>query len=153
MSKYIGPILTSEFEFFMILVRYRCATRDTEHQWEKLDLARLIASHISNVYIDALCIEVKGNIKKKELYFLEKLWWIIIHYKVSPTSSNNIMKSDKSPFVTILMGRYYIDFVRLIRLDIHIRCFCETTTLLLSIWFYNNVMWMEWKYYLRLIIG
>lgn len=90
---------------------------------------RWIAIQISDLGTDSPLIEGNGEIKKVSLHFAVKFWWTMERYKLSSTSSDNILTWDRATLVGKLLSGYDVDFAAPIWLEIHVRAFDATTTL------------------------
>lgn len=63
------------------------------------------------------------------MHFIAKFWWTMVCFKLTSNVSDNVITWDKATLVAYLLIGYEIDFMALIRLDIHECVFGETTTL------------------------
>ena len=73
-------------------------------------------------------LDPKGLIKKANLTFTTKIYWLLIHHRLSPMATNNILTLDRALVVASLVAGLEIDFVKLLILVIHERTFKSSTT-------------------------
>lgn len=53
-------------------------------------------------------------IRKGSMSFVEKIWWILMHHRLSPTYGYNVLSPDKAFLVMGIMEGYEIDIAKLI---------------------------------------
>lgn len=75
------------------------------------------------------CIEDKEEIKKATLYFVTKFLCTIVHFRLIPTTSDNILTWKRAALVASLVAGYEIDFTTLIRMKVYDRELAETNAL------------------------
>lgn len=71
-------------------------------------------------------------IKKMALNFVVKFWWLLVNYHLCSTIMENLLTWDSATCIAIIEAGYDIDFVAIIRYDLHERAFRVMTKLLFS---------------------
>ena len=69
-------------------------------------------------------LDPRGLIKKVNLTFAAKFFWLLVHHRLSPTAADNILTLDRA----VLVAGLEIVFVRLLISVIHERDFKASTT-------------------------
>lgn len=72
----------------------------------------------------------RGKVRNKEdnTAFYSQILVDLVHFRLCLTMLNNVLTWDRATLVADLLLGYEIDFVMLIKLEIHERAFDETTT-------------------------
>ncbi|KAG5585465.1 hypothetical protein H5410_045899 [Solanum commersonii] len=65
---------------------------------------------------------------KATLNFVDKLFWLLVRNRVSPTKVDNKLTWDKAVMVATLVAGLEIDFARMLLAEIHERAFKTSTT-------------------------
>ncbi|KAF3666468.1 hypothetical protein FXO37_10536 [Capsicum annuum] len=103
--------------------------QDAENRRQRLELARWIAHYFLDLGEANPWIEGQGVIKKVALNYSAKFWWMVVRYVLYSTSADNLLTWDGVALIASLMASYDIDFVSILRYEIHERDFSEMTTL------------------------
>lgn len=105
----------------------RCTLKDTDYRKQRIDLVRWIARYLTD---DFSRVKGKGGIKKATLYFAAKFQFMVVHFRLCLTVSDNMLTWDRVVLVASLLVGNKTDFMALIKLEIHEHDFGENTTLL-----------------------
>lgn len=77
-------------------------------------------------------------IKKAALNFATKFWWLLVHYKLCPIVTNNVLNQDGDALIVSMMAKYDIEFEGIIKCELHVRAFSRAMTLL----FLCHIQWL-----------
>lgn len=61
---------------------------------QRVELARWIAYYFIDLGGEAPCIKGKGYIMKMVLNFAAKFWWMVVRYRLCPTTTDNFLIWD-----------------------------------------------------------
>ena len=70
----------------------------------------------------------KGLIKKVNLTFTSKFFYLLVWHRLSPTSADNSLTWDRAVLVAAMVAGLVIDFAKLMMVVIHERAFRTSTT-------------------------
>ena len=72
--------------------------------------------------------EPNGAIKKANLTFTAKFFWLIVRHCLSPTITDNIVTWDRAVLMVAMIAGFEVDFAWLLQAVMHKRAFKVTTT-------------------------
>ena len=73
-------------------------------------------------------LDPRGLIKKVNLTFTTKFFWMFVCHLLSPAAGDKILTWDRAVLVATLVAGFEIDFTKLLILMIHERAFKTSTT-------------------------
>lgn len=115
-----GASLTPEFDYMWDMVKSGQKTvekREAGKRWP--------SQHLSTDGEGAdWVLDPRGMIKKADLPFTAKFFWLLVRHRLSPTTADNILTWDRS----VLVASLEIDFAKLLITVIHERDFKSSTT-------------------------
>lgn len=79
--------------------------------------------------MDALWFYEPVVIKKVVLYFTIMFWYLIVHYQLCSTVTDNLLYWDDATLIASIAIGFDIDFMAIIRYEMHEKVFGETSTL------------------------
>ena len=73
-------------------------------------------------------LDPRGIIKKENLTFVVKFFWLLVRHCISPTNVDNVLTWDRAVLVEALVVGLEIDYPRVLITVIHERAFKTSTT-------------------------